>query len=126
MASVTPTITRVESFKDDCHVITWSSMAVNDHGEAIKMPGSSDKSVQILGTLSVGGTAQIQGSNVVSPSETFASTDFVVLTDPQGNDLNINSLKVEMVTENTLFIRPKITGGDGSTSITVSLLVRRV
>lgn len=125
MAEVSYTISRVESFKDDCHVVTWAAMANGDHGTAISMAGSADKSIQVLGTLGVGGNAQVQGSNVVSPTTTFASTDFVTLTDPQGNALDINSLKVEMITENTLFVRPKITAGDGTTSITVRMLVRR-
>lgn len=125
MAEISHTITRIQSHKDDCHVVTWPSMANGDHGTAISLSGSADKSVQVTGTLGVGGNVQVQGSNIVSPAVTFASTDFVTLTDPQGNALDVNTLKVEMITENTLFFRPRVTAGDGTTSVTVSVLVRR-
>lgn len=127
MATIPYTITPITRYREECHLITWPALtnSTTDVGDAIQMPGSYGRSVQVTGTLGTGGSVQIQGSNIVAPSQAFASTDFVALTDPQGNALDMNSLKIEEVQEITYWIRPKITAGDGSTSLTVSLLVRR-
>lgn len=127
MATIAHVITRIEDFKDDAHIITWGPLTFTgtDVGTPIKMPGSADRSVQVLGTLGTGGSVRIQGSNVPSPDVSAASTDFVVLTDPQGNALDLASLKIEQVMEVPLWIRPLVTAGDGATSLTVQLLVRR-
>lgn len=125
MAERVATITGADFFPGDTLVITWAGLLNGDHGNAVRLPHSGDKSVQVLGTLGAGGNCQIQGSNVPAASETFASTDFVTLTDPQGNALDVNTLKIEQVMENSLRIRPKITAGDGTTNLTVQLVVRR-
>lgn len=127
MATITPTITPLTGYREECHLVTWAGLtnATTDVGAPIAMPGSYGRSVQVTGTLGAAGSVQIQGSNIVAPAVTFASTDFVVLTDPQGNALDMNSLKIEEVQEITAWIRPKVTAGDGTTSLTVSLLLRR-
>jgi hypothetical protein len=48
-----------------------------------------------------------------------------VLTDPQGNDLNITTAKIEAISEATRFVRPVVTAGDGTTSLTVFLMFKR-
>lgn len=125
MTARAATVTLIEEFLDDCHVITWTGLLNGDHGDPVKMPGSADRSVQVLGTLGAGGSVQIQGSNVPAPTTTFASTDFVPLTDPSSTQLDINSLKMEGVLEIPLWIRPKVTAGDGTTNLTVRMLFRR-
>lgn len=125
MAAITASIERIETFQDDCHVVTWALLTTtNNYGTPIEMPGSADRSVQLLGTLSTGGAVTMYGSNVASPTLTD-DVDWAVLTDPQGNSIALSTLKVEAVTEIMRWIRPKITGGDGSTSLTVKMLMRR-
>jgi hypothetical protein len=130
MALVQPTILRIDSYKDDATLITWGPLvqpSLSD-GAAISMPGAADRCVQVTGTLGAGGNVRIEGSNLAAPRTaaqdgTFA--DWNVLTDPQGNALDLASLRIEQITEITRWIRPRITGGDGTTSLTVRLLVRR-
>jgi hypothetical protein len=88
-----------------------------DVGLPIEMPGSADRSVQISGTLGAGGSLRIEGSN--------DGTNYATLTDPQGNALDLTSLKIETVMEITRYIRPRVTAGDGTTSLTCTILVRR-
>lgn len=119
MATRAFTIQRVETFKDDCHVITWTGLtfATTDDGAPLEMPGSADRSVQVIGTLGTGGSLRIEGSN--------DGTNWAALNDPQGNTLDINTLKIEQVLDLTRYIRPRVTAGDGTTNLSVIMLVRR-
>jgi hypothetical protein len=124
MAVRARTTNRIEFFKDDAHVFLWTGLtqATLDSGDPVQMPGSADRSVQVLGTLGAAGSVRIEGSNVAAPT---VDADWAVLTDPQGNALDISALKIEQVMEIPLWIRPRITAGDGTTSLSVLLLVRR-
>jgi hypothetical protein len=119
MATITAAITRIATHGDRAHVISWTPMTFSgtDVGTALEMPGSSDRSVQVTGTFGTGGSVRIEGSN--------DGTNYAVLTDPQGNALDITTAKIEAVMELTRYIRPRITAGDGTTSLTVSMLVKK-
>jgi hypothetical protein len=97
-------------------VATWPNLANGDDGETIKFSQYADKSAQVFGTFGAGGSLRIEGSN--------DGENWAVLTDPQGNDLVFTSAKIEMVTEATLHVRPKVTAGDGTTALTVVLLMK--
>lgn len=98
-------------------VATWPSMAQGDSGDPLPFSQYADKSVQVAGTFG-GATLRVEGSN--------DGTNWATLTDPQGNDLLITSAKIEMVTEATLWVRPVVVSGDGTTSLTVSMLCKEV
>ncbi len=123
MATRTYTTNRLDSVGDDVQVVTWSGLlqSSTDDGTPFKSPGWSDRSVQVLGTLGTGGSVRMEGSNVATPG----ASDWATLTDPQGNALDIASLKIEQISELTLWIRPRITAGDGTTNLSVILLARR-
>src|SRR5687767_12028893 len=123
MATRTYTAARQESMGDDVQVVRWDGLlqSSTDDGTPFKSPGWADRSVQVLGTLGTGGSVRMEGSNVASPG----ASDWAPLTDPQGNALDITSLKIESVSELTLWIRPRITAGDGTTNLSVILLARR-
>lgn len=118
MATRTAVISRVTSFGDRAHVISWTGLLNGDDGSVIEMPGSSDRSVQFNGTFSVGGTIQIEGSN--------DGTNYVVLTDPQGNSISKTAAAIEQVIELTRYIRPRVTAGDGSTDLKCYLLLKYI
>jgi len=117
MAIVSFTIDPIKTWKDKAHVITWASLANGDTGSALEMAGSADRSVQVVGTFGSGGNLRLQGSN--------DGTNWNTLTDPQGNDINITSTKIEQVTEVVRYMRPNVTGGDVTTNLTITILVRR-
>ena len=97
-------------------VISWPGIVNGDAGDAVPFAQYTDRSVQVIGTFGVGGNLRLEGSN--------NGTDWAVLTDPQGNALDITAPKIEMVSEATLFVRPRVTAGDGSTSLSVLLLIK--
>lgn len=117
MAVIPKTSSRITTHRDSAHVATWASLANGDSGEPLEMPGSSDRSAQVTGTFGAGGNCRIEGSN--------DGTNYAVLTDSSGDALDITAARIAIVMELTRFIRPRITAGDGTTSLTVSLMVKR-
>lgn len=97
-------------------LVAWAAMQNGDVGDAIPFAQYTDKSVQMAGTFGGGGIVTIEGSN--------DGDNWSTLTDPQGNDLNFATSKIEMVTEATMFVRPRVVSGDVTTSLSVTLLAR--
>jgi hypothetical protein len=73
--------------------------------------------VHVTGTFSVGGTVVLEGSN--------DGTNYSTLTDLTGTAISKTSAGVSVVAENPRFIRPHVTAGDGSTSLTVTVFGKR-
>jgi hypothetical protein len=90
-------------------------MPNGNDGEPFQNPGSADRSVQVTGTFGAGGTVVLEGSN--------DGTNYRTLTDPQGNALSFTSAGLEAIQEITRYVRPRVTAGDGTTSLTVTLCV---
>ena len=97
--------------------LIWRSLSVSDVGEPFILSQYADRSVQVLGIFGVGGTVVIEGSN--------DGINYHTLNNPQGNPLSIGLAKMEAVSEIVYAIRPRIVGGDGTTNITVNMLVRK-
>ncbi len=121
MATIQPTVLDIseeENGNASSRVITWGPMikTTDDVGAPIAFVGFPDRSVQVTGTFGVGGAVAIEG--------TIDGTNYATLTDPQGNALSFTATKVEAISELVRKIRPRVTAGDASTSLTVSLLVR--
>jgi hypothetical protein len=119
MATVNEVITNLQEHAErKVHVAVWTPLTTTDDvGRAVKMAGSADRSVQVDGTFGAGGTLRIEGSN--------DGVSFYVLTDPQGNALDFIAAGIEAVSEPVRFIRPRVTAGDGTTSLSVTMLLRR-
>ncbi len=96
-------------------IAKWEGLAAGDDGALVMGAQYTDKSVQVVGTFG-GATLTFQGSN--------NGTDWSPLTDPQGNALNFATAKIELVSEATLYIRPIVTGGDGTTALSVYTLMK--
>lgn len=104
------------SLHHTCVVATWPAMTNGDVGEAIELANFADRSVQVVGDFGAGGNVRIEGS--------LNGTHYAPLTDPQGNNLDINAEKIEAITELVRYIRPRVTAGDGSTNLTVTMLLK--
>lgn len=100
-------------------LVQWTGLtkATDDAGEAVQLPNHSDRSVQVTGTFGSGGSVRIEGS--------IDGTNYAVLTDPQGNALDVTAAKIEAISEVVRYIRPRVTAGDGTTSLTVTILFKR-
>ena len=122
MAVITPTITQIPTINGFTHVVAWTPMANGDTGLPWQGAASADRSIEITGTFGVGGSVSIQGSNAVtSPA---AGGTWSALSDAQGGALAVTATKVETVAEFTNWIRPAVTAGDGTTSLTVAMLAK--
>lgn len=95
---------------------TWTGLLADDDGQVVEMCTYADRTIQITGTFSTG-TLLWEGS--------LDASNYATLNDPQGNPLSITSAKIETVMELTRYARPRVSGGDGSTDLTVTLLARR-
>lgn len=113
MATRTPTINPINTFNDKGHVVQWTGLLNGDDGAPIEMPGSVLRSVQFTGTFGTGGTILIEGSN--------DGTNYVVLTDLQGNNISKTTAGIEGIQEVTRYIRPRVSAGDGTTTLVATL-----
>lgn len=114
MATKAHTKARIEAYS--AFTLTWSNLATGDEGDKAIMVDYAERSVQVTGTGGVGGKVSIQGSN--------DGVNWDTLTDPQGNLLEMAPGTIEMVVEVTAYIKPIVLTGDGTTDLTVTMLVR--
>ena len=114
MATINYTLNRISGLK--VSRVTWTALANGDDGQPLEAPLHSDRTVQVGGTFSVGGTVVIEG--------TVDGTNYETLTDPQGNALSFTAKGLEAVSELVTKIRPRVTAGDGSTSLNADLVVK--
>ena len=98
-------------------IMQWPGMAQGDDGAPITNSQYADRSFQVAGTFG-GASVAIEGTN--------DGSNWATLTDPQGNPLTFTTAKIEMVSEATWKIRPRVIGGDGSTALTVGKAAERL
>lgn len=98
-------------------VITWTGLDSDDSGSPVELVDFPDKTVAITGTFGVGGSITMQGS--------MDGTNWFALTDPQGNAITKTAAGMELIVEAPRYVRPLVTAGDGTTSLTATMLCRR-
>lgn len=119
MATRTPSDAGLQSFGNNARTVIWTGLLNGDDGTPFEMPGWADRSVQVLGTFGVGGTLLIEGSNEVTP------TNWHTLNDPSSTALSITAAKIKTILEVTRWVRPRVSAGDGTTTLTVNMIVRK-
>lgn len=95
----------------------WTNLANGDTGAGIDMREYYDRSIQVAGTFGTGGTVVIEG--------TIDGTNWHTLSNGAGDSLTFTSGGVQFIAELVFEIRPRVTAGDGTTSITVTGFFRR-
>jgi hypothetical protein len=103
-------------------VFQWGPLTTaNADGAGVMAAAFGDKSVQFIGTPGAGGTARIQGHNAFVD----AAANYGNLRSPDSVVIGVTaSLGLFQILENTTWIRPFISAGDGTTSLTCYLLCR--
>lgn len=97
---------------------TWSPLTTaNADGAPIGAVAFADRSVQVVGTFGVAGSVSIQGSN--------DGTNWAVLNNAQGTPATFTAAGIKQIVELTSHMRPFVTAGDGTTSLSVILVARR-
>lgn len=119
MATVTRVLEKLSNERGPVHLVTWTPLTTtNNDGQAVEISASGGRCVQVFGTFGAGGTLVIQGSN--------DNSNWATLSDPNGNALSFTAARIDtIVGEITRYIRPNVTGGDGTTSLSCLLLLRR-
>ncbi len=97
-------------------VVSWQGLANGDDGEPI-CTSSESISVQVEGTFGTGGTVVLEGSN--------DGTNWRTLKDRQGTAISLTAAGVRQLGEITEKIRPRVTAGDGATSLSVHAYLLR-
>jgi len=117
MATITGLRTSSLNSDGSAAIVTWAAVTNGSDGTFADLGDFADKAVQVIGTLGVGGSISVQGSN--------DGTNFVTLTKPGGTAATFTALGVCAIVENTRYIKPIVTAGDGTTSLTAILFARR-
>lgn len=117
MAVIAPTITYLGG-ANAVTKFTFAAMTNGDSGTPVPWVQWADRSIQVTGTFGAGGNLRWEGSN-------DGGATYATLTDPQGNALDFTAAKIEQITELVELARPRVTAGDGTTSITVTLVARK-
>lgn len=99
-------------------LVTWTGLLNGDDGAPYEGGDWGDRTVQFAGTFGAGGTIVLEGSN--------DGTTYFTLTDPQSTAISKTAAGLEQVVELPRYMRPRVTAGDGSTSLVCTLyMVRR-
>jgi hypothetical protein len=114
MSNVTPTL---DNSRLDNAVFTWTPIGSSDTGLVANYTGSGDRTIQVFGTFGSGGTLILEGSN--------DGSNWAQLRDPTGTLISFTAAGIKAVLEHAVCIRPRATGGDGTTALTAILAVRR-
>lgn len=97
-----------------CFVSSWS-LANSENGDAAQFPNADLVTVQVFGTFG-GATVTIQGSNANSGS------NWDTLRDSVGAALTLTAAGTRRLEGPFTRIRPSVSGGGGSTDLTVVML----
>lgn len=121
MAIRIPVLVRDTDERGCVLLFTWSGLLNGDTGDWIKFPAYGAKTFQAYGTFGAGGNIILEGSN--DPTN---PTNAAPLSDWQGNALNtVTAASFKTVREMPIWVRPRVSAGDGTTSLTVALAAHR-
>jgi hypothetical protein len=104
------------SYLEETKVLAvWSGLLNGDVGDAQGLSKWAIKAVQVIGTFGAGGSVALEGSN-------DGGTTWAALRDSTGTTIALTAATaIRDVLENPRMIRPHVTAGDGTTSLTFYL-----
>ena len=102
---------------------TWTGFVSAGNGTAADMANLPDKTVHVVGAFASGNNEiKIEGSN-----DTTATGTYDTLNDPSQNALSFSTGKIEVILENTRWVRPvavSLVGATGAPGMTVKIIAR--
>lgn len=114
--AVIPDNTESEGSSDDrVYISTWT-IASGDTCEPVFKPATRDRCVQVFGTFG-GATVTIEGSNEVD--------HYSALKELLGGAASFTTAGIKQLLEIPLRVKPVISGGGATTSLTVIIVQRR-
>jgi hypothetical protein len=94
----------------------WTGLLNGDDGTPLEFAVYADRSIQVTGTFGTGGTLVAEGSN--------DGTNYVTLKDPLGAAVSFTAAGIKQIGELAHYIRPRVTAGDGTTTLVATILMR--
>lgn len=109
---------------DRVQIRRWPNLTTNDKGSPVILCNHADRTVKVGGDFN-GATVHIEGfvGDPTDADEIADDTNWLPLTDPSDNFLQLTEAKIEAVSQVSLMIRPRVSGGT-SPDITVYLLAK--
>ena len=105
-------------------VVKWPLMASGDVGVVFESPHHTEKHVTVGGTYGTGGTIRMEVQDV---ADARVTARYSVAKDSQGNPMVFTGADGNPETKSmkpvTFQVRPNCSVGDGTTSLTVRMLV---
>ena len=100
-------------------IFQWTPLTTtNADGAPVGAVQYADRSVQAVGTFGAGGSITFQGSN--------NGVDWSALNTAQGSPVALTAATMlKQLVEIPRYIRPVVTAGDGTTSVTAIMVARR-
>lgn len=95
-------------------IAKWQDLAANETGQSNGAGRYRDRSVQVTGTFGVGSTLYIEGSN--------DGVNWITLRDSNETPLSFTAADLAVILEPTAYIRPRVSGGDANTNLTVIIM----
>ena len=95
---------------------TWNLTTADPTGDSISVPGASDRTVQFLSSSFGAATLVFEWS--------LDDNTFVTATDGPGNAISFTDEGGEMIAENALFFRPRLSVAGAGAVIEARLLSR--
>lgn len=120
MAVRQPTYERQTVKSGEVVQVTWTGLtqATLDTGSPISLAEYSDKTFQTFGTFGGSGALLIEGSN-------DGGTTWAPLSNRQGTAMSFTAAGMNTSQDRPILVRPRVTGGDGTTSLTVAAACHR-
>lgn len=116
MSAIGWTSTKGHTYGGESFVVTWTGVTGADTAVPVEVPAAAKISVQFGGTFD-GATVVVSGS--------IDGTNYITLTDLQGNTLSKTSAAIEGIQEQPRWIKFTHSGGGGSQALRVDLYLGR-
>lgn len=99
----------------------WTGLLNGEKGAPLAIPQYPDKTFQAYGTFGTGGTVTWEGTN----DEAAAPADarYGALAKQDGTDLTQTTAKPSVCQQAPYQVRPNVTAGDGTTSLTARVVM---
>ena len=109
------TITATHDARKGWETWTWTAITSGDTASAVDVGGN-------LGAIYFGGTFD---SATVVMKGSLNGSNYVAMTDPQGNALSKTAEALEQFEERVRFMQPTHSGGSGSQSLTIVVFIAK-
>lgn len=93
--------------------VKWTALANGQSGDSASIGRWRDRTIQAMGVFGVGGTVTVEGSQ--------DGSTWGAVTDHNAVAITLTDGKPRVIAEGPLYIRPRISAGDGTTAINVIL-----